>query len=438
MHLQSRHRAPLSATLRALPALLHPRRGPILSIERHTGAAEDPQYVHVHAWAAAPQARRGRPERVRTGGSAPGWPLAMAKAIGEAAERSSVLQWLPRVVVAPARALDAHVDLAACDLFHPEQRAQPGFPFARIDDDTPIAWVPGHSLTRGIDGCVPATLADLYHEPRTPGDRFDSCPVSGYACGNSLEEALLGALCEAVERDALMIAWLQRLAVPSLDLASLTSAAARDAVRRFAPSPVRLYCSDISTDLGVAAVLVLMTSQAPGWPAAAVATAADLSVEHAVVKALGELSSAHWLCRARPRRPLSRHEVHAPEDHGLFYAQPGALPHLDRFLHPRGCRRATADATDGEADVKVLLDAAVARLAARGLEVWAVELTAPAVAAAGLRVVKVVVPGLQPLDFGRTDRHLGGRRLYETPRAMGHRAVATSPSGLNPVPHPFP
>lgn len=441
MRLQSRHRAPLSATLRALPRLLHPQRGPIFSLERQPVCGAEPRFAHVHAWAGAGAAhRRGRPSRLRTGGSALSWPLATAKAVGESVERSSVLQWEPEVQLAPARALGAHADLAACDMFHADQRAAPGFAFQRVDEHTSIGWVMAYSLTRKLPGFVPATLAHLYYEPRSTGDAFDLCPVSGYACGNSLEEALLGALCEVVERDALMIAWYQRLAVPSLDLGSLRSPMVRDALQRFAPAPVRLYCSDITTDIGIPAVLVMMTSQAPGWPAAAVATAADLSMDRAVVKALGELSSGHWLHRANPGRVVPMREVQTPEEHGLFYAHPSALPHLDRFLHPRSCHRPLPPQAVGaaEEDVLVLLDTAVQRLAARGLEAWAIELTAANVAAEGLHVVKVVVPGMQPLDFGNRQRHLGGTRLYAAPRAMGFRTAATAPAGLNAAPHPFP
>ena len=440
MQLQSRRRAPLSATLRALPRLLDARRGPILSLQKRPATGADPRFAHVHGWARGATNRGGRPSRAHAGGSALDWPHATAKAIGESVERSSVLRWEPSVVMAPAQALDVHADLQALDLFHADQRAEPGFPFKRIDEHSQLGWVPAYSLTRRQAGFVPAALAHLYYEPRTEGDAFDTCPVSGYACGNSLEEALLSALYEVVERDAFMIAWYQRLAVPSLDLASMKSAEARDALKRFTPAPVRLYCSDLSTDVGIPAVMVMMTSNAPGWPAAAVATAASWSLERAVVRALGELSSAHWLHRANPRRHLAMHEVLAPQDHGLFYAQHSALPHLDRFLHPRSCRRAATEATsaDDEENVLVLLNAAVLRLAERGLEAWALELTADDVAAEGLRVVKVIVPGMQPLDFGGSYRHLGGQRLYTAPVAMGHHTAARSPAGLNPAPHPFP
>ena len=439
MQLRSHQRTSLRVTLNAIPGLIDPAHGPILALQPRLAGPGDPGFAHVHAWAGSTLQRRGRPSCLRAGGSALTWPQALVKAVGESVERYSVLHWEPRVHLAQASALDAQIDMRSYDLFHSEQRAAPGFAFSSADEHARMSWVEAFSLTHGKASFVPATLAHLYHQAQTEADRFDLCPVSGYACGNTLEEALLGALCEVIERDALMIAWYQRLAVPSLDLASMASGEVRDAVQRYARSPVRLYCANLTTDIGIPAVLVMMTSQHPGWPAAAVATAADMSVERAVVKALCELSAGHWLVRGRGRRPRSMLEVQEPEDHGLFYAAPSALHHLDRFLRPRSSLRAAqlaaAPATD---DVKVLLDEAVRRLAARGLETLAVELSAPEVAAQGLHVVKVIVPGLQPLDFGATTKHLGGSRLYSAPHAMGYRCAASGPAGLNPVPHPFP
>jgi ribosomal protein S12 methylthiotransferase accessory factor len=70
--------------------------------------------------------------------------------------------------------------------------------------------------------------------------------------------------------------------------------------------------------------------------------------------------------------------------------------------------------------------------------VIAVDLTTPDVEALGFKVVKVLIPGTQPLDFGVECPHLGGRRLYEAPYRMGYRPRPTRPHELNLVPHPFP
>ena len=53
-------------------------------------------------------------------------------------------------------------------------------------------------------------------------------------------------------------------------------------------------------------------------------------------------------------------------------------------------------------------------------------------------VVKVLVPGAQPIDFGVRWPHVGGERLYAAPARMGYHQVATRPADLNLFPHPFP
>ena len=443
MNLQSRPRTPLHATLAVAGRLVHPTRGPIQSLRTVWPKGDEPAFVHVHAVAAASRPRRGRPSTMLSGGSALTWEHSCAKAVGEAVERSSVLEWEPPVRLGSARELDPAIDVERFDMFHPEQRAHAGFGYARLQPESRIGWVQGYSLTRSAPTFIPATLAHRFYEPRTAADRFDDCPVSGYACGNTLEEAVLGGLCEVVERDALMLCWSQRLAVPALDLASLRSETVRDALSRFARSPVRLYCADLTTDAGIPAVLVMMVSDHPRWPAAAVATAADMSYERAVVKALGELSSGAALVQMHRDRggrlPRVPQEISTPEDHGLYYAAPQSLHHLDLILRPRRTVRAPAvAATDEPEDVWATLREAVRRLAACGLEALAVELTPPHIAALGLRVAKVIVPGMLPIDFRPAVRHLGGPRLYAAPGRMGYHDSASEPRALNPAPHPFP
>ena len=442
MELRSHPRTPSSATLALVDGLVHPQRGPVRWLRSVAPDPRDPAYVHVHAEAVPTRRLPGRPATMLCGGSALSWEQACCKAVGESVERATIMDWDPVVQLASAAEIDPSIDVERFDAFHPAQRAEPGFPYPKLRSDSRIGWLPAWSLTRSTSTFVPATLAHRFYEARTPDDCFDECPVSGYACGNTLEEALLGALCEVAERDALALCWLQRLAVPALDLSSMPGDTMRDALSRYARSPVRLYCSELTTDVGIPAVLVAMASNAPGWPAVAVATAADMSHERAVLKALGELSNGAALVRVHRQsaRPLPRtpQQIRSPEDHGLFYAAPSALRHLDLVLRPRRFVRAPVRPASPTDDVLASLREAVRRLAERGLEALAVELTAPDIAARGLHVVKVIVPGMLPIDFGQMPKHLGVPRLYSAPRHMGHADAATDPAGLNPAPHPFP
>jgi ribosomal protein S12 methylthiotransferase accessory factor len=442
MQLNHHPPTPLEKTLAALPYLRAPY-GPIESIAPQPVTADEPGYWHVHA--SVRVNIPGRPPTTACGGSSPNHDIALGKAIGESVERYSIVSHNPKNIrVARAVEIEEGVPwLDSLDLFTAEQRTSQGFPFAKLDPETPIGWVKAYSLTHQRPCHVPATLAHLYHQPHTLSDSFDLPPVSGYAAGASLEEALLGALCEVVERDALMISWYQRLMLPALDLASFASPTINDALTLFARAPVQLYCSALASDTGIPAVIVVATSDHPNWPAASIATAADLSAERAVIKALGELSSGHMLVAAYRgsgrSMPQSVAQVVDPADHGLFYAQRAHLPGLDLLLRPRATVTASDMTTDWSADdVLTNLNTCIAHLANRGLEAIAYDLTAPEVAAHGFHVVKVIVPGMQPIDFGHEWRHLGGARLHSAPLAAGFVPTATHGAAMNKWPHPLP
>jgi ribosomal protein S12 methylthiotransferase accessory factor len=78
------------------------------------------------------------------------------------------------------------------------------------------------------------------------------------------------------------------------------------------------------------------------------------------------------------------------------------------------------------------------RLAQEALSAYAVDVTAPDVRAAGLSVVRVLVPELCQLDLFHRGRFLGGRRLYEAAWKLGLRGQPLAVHEVNPDPHPFP
>jgi ribosomal protein S12 methylthiotransferase accessory factor len=120
----------------------------------------------------------------------------------------------------------------------------------------------------------------------------------------------------------------------------------------------------------------------------------------------------------------------------LFYCSPARLPFLDVLIRPRSVVRPAWRRSLATGSVGQDVETCVRRLAAAGLEVLVADLTTPDVAGLGFKVVKVLIPGMHPIDFGYW-RHLGGRRLYETPARLGYRA-AYGPNDLNLFPHPFP
>ena len=76
------------------------------------------------------------------------------------------------------------------------------------------------------------------------------------------------------------------------------------------------------------------------------------------------------------------------------------------------------------------------RIETAGMEVLVLDQTRPDI---GLPVVKVIVPGLVPIDFGyKRQRAPLMSRVRTALRAGGHLDRDLAPADLNPAPHPFP
>jgi ribosomal protein S12 methylthiotransferase accessory factor len=92
-------------------------------------------------------------------------------------------------------------------------------------------------------------------------------------------------------------------------------------------------------------------------------------------------------------------------------------------------------ACTGEGNHKLDLRLLIDILKKKQLEAFALDLTTDEAIRAGLRIVRVIIPGLQPLSFNYRARYLGHPRLYEMPQMMGYPVY--NEEQLNHWPQPF-
>jgi ribosomal protein S12 methylthiotransferase accessory factor len=295
----------------------------------------------------------------------------------------------------------------------------------------PISWVPGWQL-RGAGPAEPAWLAAsrVYLAHQDDAGQVAMPTSTGLACHADPWRALYAALLEVIERDAVMISWLARTGARPLR-ASLRWTAPRGNAVRFdrAPEQYRLYLLDSPTG---APVVFAVARGAQGQPGAAVGAAAHPSLPHACRKALVEAHqtmqwATHMLAEGRTPAP-SADQVHDLDAHVAYYLDPARV---DAFAFLDGDGAAPEPAEYVElAQLPVLPDPEsacrrlVADVIAAGLDCYAADVTAPEVRAAGLWVIRAVVPGLYPLLVGTGPRP-------DHPRLPADASV-------NPDPHPFP
>ena len=85
-------------------------------------------------------------------------------------------------------------------------------------------------------------------------------------------------------------------------------------------------------------------------------------------------------------------------------------------------------------NIRCLVD----KLNEKNLNVIVKDLTTVDIDDVGFKVVRAVVPGMQPLDINFARRYLGGKRLYGVPCQMGLRSQPLTEEEVNPYPHMFP
>ena len=112
-------------------------------------------------------------------------------------------------------------------------------------------------------------------------------------------------------------------------------------------------------------------------------------------------------------------------DEFAFLWQIGDQKRIDQLLNP------------STGDVEKDLELCTLALAAKGYRAAMVELTTPDLVDYGIHVVRVIIPGLQPVHFGHGEERLGGERLFTLPMQLGFSGSVRSESDLNPCPHPL-
>ncbi len=326
----------------------------------------------------------------------------------------------------------------------------PDYPYVPFAPDQKTSWVWGYSFARSAPVLVPESTAYYGRRPENePRWVFETS--NGCAAGSCLEEAILYGLLEVAERDAFLMTWYARLAVPRVDL---DSAADRRIplmeemlARRFG-CEVMIFSTMLEQRVPTFLTLAVNRTAEARW-AMAFGAAAHLDPERAVRSALREVAPLlralsagrdHAAVEPMLADPLLVRDM---DDHPALYAHPATRPRAD-FLDGDGPRLPLSAVTaragwPRHADLTDDLDELVGRWLAAGLDVIAVDTTSTEQAAGRFASAKVIVPGALPMTFGHASRRTEGLpRLLTVPRLLGYRDRDLRPEEINPHPHPFP
>ncbi|WP_208325990.1 YcaO-like family protein [Amycolatopsis arida] len=444
-------------------SLVDPRFGVVTRLRREQPADVPAAFVSYTAELANTREFAPWTADAVTGGAAWGDPeRARAAALGEAVERYCGNAVPADLVIGSAADLAATgrdvLDPTGLALYSATQYATPGFPFVPFGRELETAWATGRDLHGGGPILVPAALTYLNGPGTRPGEHpaISTQAFAGIAAGPSVAAAERAALEELLERDAVTLWWYSgaparalradhdpRLALLRAD----TVAAGLDPTFLAIPCPFDVPVIGVFLEDHERGVVAFGTACRPTPVAAAEKALCEALVTYTVSRELAAPDSEFWAAvsagrlRARPYRPW-RADRHYRDDYrsdwrDLTHLDPNVQLYLDPRMRDAPLRRLRNPV--GEVDLAPVdgdpRDAYLRALAATGLPAVSVNLTTPDVAAAGLRVVRVVVGGLYQLAPAAFPL-LGGTRLYTEPVTHGWVPGPLTEDDL--VRHPLP
>jgi ribosomal protein S12 methylthiotransferase accessory factor len=290
-------------------------------------------------------------------------------------------------------------------LFHPEQYALPGFPFAPFTGDTVCRWVCFREAGSGLPVWVPEELAYLSLPPGAC-NRLGPMVSSGLSCGRADQPVLLRGVQELIERDAITGAWWGSYPLEEHDAARVLAGLDPSLPSRLLRPNLRYRFYRVGTPLSAHVTLVTLEGEdREGYCFSTGSACRETRAASWLKSILEAVQGRHYVRYLRGRVEQAGGRIGAPTnfaEHALYYS-----------LHPEHLAgtvlgRAVPGTEEGAAAHEGF--AALADRLGPGRAVLFRILTPPGLASAGLGwlVLRVLVPGLQPLHGHHGLPFLGG------------------------------
>lgn len=366
-----------------------------------------------------------------SGGFARDPETALCSAMGEALERyAAAVYTLPLRRAHELRGAEL-LTPDAFSLFRPEQRRAKGFAWPEVPPER-VVYAPAYGLTDNREVWAPHELVGLGH-------RVEPCAFPSTSTGLAAHPdrwvALLHALDEALERDALATTWINGLGGREVALPSHYADPVRarggaltafDLTQRWNPHPV---------------VAVVGTLPLRGRPRNALGTACRATFEEALEKAWlewlqGVVFAGYYASRHPQLRFASGADVREFPQHGAYYTlhpeRWANVPLLreKRRVVPTWTSRPTPPVAPRERLVSLSQT-----LASEGVRCFYRDLTTPDAAELGMHVARVLSPDLSLLHADERAPFLGGRTRDVAWRYPD--LAAGAPTAPNEHPHPL-
>lgn len=244
---------------------------------------------------------------------------------------------------------------------------------------------------------------------------------TGMAAGFSIDECILSGLMELIERDSLMINFMQRLNPPEIDINTIFGKNKKfiDSIRKDYNIKIYKLYSDFNVPIYLSIIYRIDNKKIHYG----IGACASLDSDYAINKSLKEcLFTYFYSLNILDVRQGNPDKIKTLYEHFLYYQG----DNFDKLLFNSKLIKYKKE--------KISFDEVLINLKKNNINVYFKELTTDDIKDTGIKVVKVIAPSLIDLNKSHIYPRLGAKRFFEVPKKLGLEYS----DNLIAMPHPFP
>lgn len=323
-------------------------------------------------------------------------------------------------------------------LFSNSQYKKHNFPFQRFKDDLNIYWLEGINLVTKKEVLVPAQLCLPTTRDR---NRISFSTTTGLSAHRDYYKCLYNCLCEVVERDAVMITWLNKFNLVPLKING--DLVLSGLSKKLNVSDYKLMVYLLPTDVDLNVVLSINVNRRNKSPFLAMGASCSFSFLHALRKAVLEgFHCLNFLFYAKKEGKIIKdwRQIKGFDEHALLYSNPIMREKISFLI---AGEKKEQNKIAGKSvlknrqvlNFKQMCQVIINNLSKKGYQPIVVDLTPEEIKLLGFHVLKVLIPGF--IDLGLYNFYfLGSERIYKISSKYGFGIKKEEE--LNTFPHPFP
>lgn len=319
--------------------------------------------------------------------------------------------------------------------FSDEQYARPGFRYCKPDNDKEIYWAEGFDLKDKSIAHVPAQLVWLGFPSKSKEEDLFPQVSTGLAAGADYHQAIYGGIREVIERDAFCCHWLLKHTPKKVKLEYIL-AKNSNLASLIAETEIEVHLLWMTIDIDVPCIMCILKPKNQSGIAIGMSCHLDpyTAAEKAIVEAF---TTFNWLLEMKRNHlsPIEKEDILDFEHHVRYYLDKNKAHQLDfllsgEFLPKEDFESYQTTFTENKNQIEEIL----IRVSKQEYKSYVVDVSQPNFAELNIFTVKVIIPGLQPLNVGGGSESHDDRRLSKAAKFWS----IEYPNTLNSDPHPFP